>query len=63
MVEFQKRAMHHLQYPSADMPQLAAGENELGVHTLVPEADCSYSINVLIYKVLGALALAKNRSL
>ena len=34
-------------------------ENQDGVHTLVAAPDCHYSVGVLVYKVLGALAVAK----
>jgi Fe-S-cluster containining protein len=34
-------------------------ENWDGVHTLVAVADCHYSVGVMVYKVLGALAVAR----
>ena len=34
-------------------------ENQDGIHTLVAAPDCHYSVGVLVYKVLGALAVAK----
>ena len=38
------------------------GVNEQGKSSLVAEADCNYSVGVLAYKVLGALAVAERSS-
>jgi Fe-S-cluster containining protein len=36
-------------------------ENRDRVHTLVAVADCHYSVGVMVYKVLGALAVAREQ--